>query len=116
MPRKYKPGLKPRPGDTAGEECEGLGCHRTTSSTWLAAGRCCTSDGCKTFFKVGSYCPPEVTTAELSENLVRVANYVEPFAGQKRPAAAALPIVHCVPLPVQVSSRFARHRSMHRKP
>ena len=67
----------------------------------MAVGRCCTSDGCKVFFKVGSYCPPKVTTAELSENLARVANYVEPFAGQKRPAAAALPVVHCVPLPVQ---------------
>ena len=101
MPRKYKLGLKPRPGDKAGEECEGPGCHRTTSSTWLAAGRSCTSDGCKKFFKVGPYRPPKVTLAELDENLAQVANFCASLPGQKRSASAVLPIVPCVPLPVE---------------
>ena len=49
---KYKPGLKPRPGEKAGEACEAPGCQRVLSSDWYAQGRSCSSRRCKTFFEV----------------------------------------------------------------
>jgi len=60
MPDKYVKGMKQRPGDMAGEPCEGPGtdgngCERTESSRWLAAGRCCTAIKCQQFFRVGKY-------------------------------------------------------------
>ena len=60
MPDKYVKGMKQRPGDMAGEPCEGPGtdgngCERTESSRWLAAGRCCTAMKCQQFFRVGKY-------------------------------------------------------------
>ena len=48
----YIPGLKSRPGDKAGEPCEGPGCVRTESSGWWADGRCCSSRSCKRHFDV----------------------------------------------------------------
>ena len=53
MVRTYKPGLKPRPGEKAGEACEAPGCSRTTSSRWLAGGRCCSSVVCEAHFNIG---------------------------------------------------------------
>ena len=54
MPRTYIKGQQlPRPGEFAGQQCEGPGCTRRLSSKWLADGCCCTSTDCQEYFNVG---------------------------------------------------------------
>jgi hypothetical protein len=77
MPRTYTKGMKPRPGTMACQPCEAPGCERTTSSTWLSGGRCCTRDACKRHFKVGPHSEKaQAQKMSIDENLSR-CNYTE---------------------------------------
>ena len=56
-----------RPGEKAGQACEGPGCERTECSRWLAAGRCCTSLECQAYFGVGKGKAVEAAAAASKE-------------------------------------------------
>lgn len=97
MPRAYVKGLKQRPGEDAGSECEQDGCTTTASSSW-SKGVCaaCRSKAVRD----GTSCTALSNVSNEVEAVLRRANYAAAAAAMATGAPTLLPVAQATVLPV----------------